>query len=512
VGKKKPKSHKPRPMPIAPKVSAEPRSGTGAGTGTGTGSSAKARTSWWFDFEIDRNHLALLRFAFFAVLAVDAFLQLGHAPRYGAGGFNVGHVPWLPLPAPSRERMVIVDLVLTYLFAMTAVGVGTRITVPAAAVLFNYGYFVSQLDSYQHHYLVAMLLIIAAFVPWHARQERVKSWALRLFTVQLALLYLWAALAKLEPRWLDGAALKLQLRPEWVRDLVGSNWALLAKAIVAGELALAALWLWRRGWLAALPIGLGFHISVELADFKIGQFSYLMIAIYTLCLPTVVGAWPARALGRLTERLPRGTVVAGGVALAAAIGLGIALLLLAPLGGGAWVIVLTAAVALGAFALARTWTVAAAHVAACALVLLLGHTTEQAVDYYRLWAGSANRLGNMAEVREASAALVALDPDNGSGNYYLGNLAYSDGKLDQALAHFLAGQRGNPKSPRLYVGEAKVLLANGDKIGAEVAIERALALDPQHREALSVQAQIAGATPAAPPQPGEDPGDDHDHD
>lgn len=496
-------------MPIPPRAAAEP--GTGAGSGAAAGSGAGAgtaektatrRSSWWFDFTIDRDHLAMLRFAFFALLAVDAFLQLSHAPRYGAGDFNVPHFAWLPLPAPSRTAMVVIDLTMTYLFALAALGVATRLVVPLGTALFNYAYFVSQLDSYQHHYLVAMLLIIASFIPWHARTPEVRSWALRLFTVQLALLYLWAALAKLEPRWLDGSTLKLQLRPAWIRDLVGDHWALVAKAVIVGELAVAGLWLWRRGWLLALPLGVGFHVSVELAEFKIGQFSYIMIAIYTLAVPTAIAAWPARALGRLTARLPRGAppVAIGALALGLAAGAG--LLVAAPLGGGAAVLGLTAAVAVAALALDRRWAVGVAHVVGCAAILTLGHVTDQAVDHYRLWAGSANRLGKPAEVRQAAEALIALDSVSGPGRYYLGALAYDAGDLDAALSHFRLGQRGDPRSPRLHVGEARVLLAQGDRAGARAAAERALALDPKHREARSILVQTRGETPAPPPGSG----------
>jgi hypothetical protein len=37
--------------------------------------------------------LALFRLLFFGVLAVDMWLQVEHAPRYGAGDFNVSHLP-----------------------------------------------------------------------------------------------------------------------------------------------------------------------------------------------------------------------------------------------------------------------------------------------------------------------------------------------------------------------------------------------------------------------------------
>ena len=97
---------------------------------------------------------------------------------------------------------------------MIACGVATRWLVPLATVIYSWLYFGSQLDSYQHHYLVAMLLVIACFVPWQPAVEldAVRTWALRLLLVELAIVYLWAAISKIDPLWLDGTALAGQTR------------------------------------------------------------------------------------------------------------------------------------------------------------------------------------------------------------------------------------------------------------------------------------------------------------
>jgi hypothetical protein len=482
MAKKSKKRPQPRP-PIAPR----------AETPKPAPAPAKAKAiaapqrSWWLDFELAREHVALFRFVFFAVLAVDAFLQISHAPRYGAGDFNVPHFAWLPLPV-GRDAMLALDLILMHLFVLAAFGVATRWVVPLAAGLDAYYYFSSQLDSYQHHYLVVLLLIIASFVPWHSRDRYVKSWALRLLMVQIALLYAWAAIAKLHPLWLDGTTLQAQIGKKWARELIegtvgyaGASWL-----VVLAELGLAAAWLLRRATLAALAVGVGLHVGIELTGFRIGQFSYVMLALYLLMLPTAMVRVP-----KLPE--PRGAIAiaALGVALVA----GVVAWLASPLPVGAAVVVVTAAIAGAAFAVQRTATVGAAHLAACLLALVLAHATDQAVDYYRFWAGSARRLGNTEEMQRAYRALLEIAPGHGSANYYLGHGALEARELDRALDHFRRAQAAEPGKARAFVGEARVQLALGDAAAARAALDQALRNSPGDPEATQLLQSLDAPAP-----------------
>lgn len=474
-GKKSKNRPPPRP-PIAP------RAETAAPAKPAPPKAVAPRRSWWFDFELAREHVALFRFVFFTVLAVDAFLQISHAPRYGAGGFNVPHFAWLPLPV-GREAMLAIDLVLTHLFVLAAFGVATRWLVPLAAALDAYYYFSSQLDSYQHHYLVVLLLVIASFVPWHARDRYVKSWALRLLMVQIAIVYLWAVIAKLHPLWLDGTTLKAQVAEKWARELIEGTvgYAGAAWLIILTELGLAAAWIFRRGTLVAIGVGIGFHLGIELTGFRIGQFSYVMLALYLLMLPTAKVRVPA-----LPEHRGAVAIAALGVALVA----GTVAWLASPLPIGAAVVVVTGAIAAAAFAVQRTAIVGAAHLAACLLALLLARATDQAVDYYRYWAGSARRLGNQAEMLAVYRELLEIAPGHGSANYYLGHGTLEAGELDRALEHFRRAQAAEPGKSRAFVGEARVHIAKGDVAAARAALEQALRNTPGDAEAVQLRQTV----------------------
>ena len=95
--------------------------------------------------------------------------------------------------------------------------------------------------------------------------------------------------------WLDGTTLKAQIGKEWARDLVAGTvgFAGLSWLIVLAELGLAAAWLLRRGTLIALAAGASFHVFIELTGFRIGQFSYVMLALYLLMLPTAMVKVPS---------------------------------------------------------------------------------------------------------------------------------------------------------------------------------------------------------------------------
>jgi hypothetical protein len=359
--------------------------------------------------------LALARFAIFCVLAVDAVLQVNHAGRYGAGGFNVPHLPGLP--GPGREAYLFCQCAIACLASVVAVGAGGRLVPAALSLLYGWCYFGSQLDSYQHHYLVWLLITLWCFAPPPATlgaspppaaapPTAVRSSALRLILLQLAILYLWAAISKLDEKWIDGAALSQQiggLLRELIDATVGIKVA--SRLVVVAELGLAAT-VWRaRAWRWALPLGVGLHAAIAVSGLEIGVFAYLMLALYLLVVPE---AWLAPVL-RVAKWRPlaslRAALAAGHRGVAAAFVLVAGGLLLAqrpPFSTGLPGALLITFVAVPALLTLR-WQLAAVHrfatrlalAAALGLALLAAadRLAAVSVDYHRYWAGAARRLG-----------------------------------------------------------------------------------------------------------------------
>lgn len=479
----------PASAPSAPRVAALPTA---------------PRSRFWLDFELSWASWALFRLCFFGLHAVDAVLQLAHAPRYGAGGFNVPQLPLPLLPAPDRTGMSFVYGLLAIAFALCAVGVAVRVLLPLAAALYAYAYFVSQLDSYQHHYLMCLVLFLLCFVPTAPTRvgadgrRWLRAWALRLVLVQLAIVYLWAAVAKLDRAWLDGTLLASQVQPGTMRSLIGGvGFGAVAVLVLATELTLAATIWHRRLWFVAAPLGVGLHLGIELIDLDIGLFSYYMIASYLLVVPSAP-ADAALAFGRrLVAPLAR-------LPIAAALALTTAALAASAIHVARHPLPLTRAALVGLALIAGAAVVArrggaraiagrlGAGALAFALMATVLATTDVAADHFRTWAGASRRMGLPSE-RAAYLGLLAVDPRSEYAHFYLGQLDVKAGALDAARAHFAAGQRVAPKRVRCYLADANLEAAGGDRAAAIATLERGLAAAPGDPELTARLAALRGA-------------------
>lgn len=106
--------------------------------------------------------------ALYLILALDVWHTLvGPAWRYGAAGFNVAHFAILDaLPIPTREAYVgMLVLVGAMSFVAVALPRTPRWLAAAITALYTWGWSCSMLDSYQHHYLLSVLLFAACFFP-----------------------------------------------------------------------------------------------------------------------------------------------------------------------------------------------------------------------------------------------------------------------------------------------------------------------------------------------------------
>ena len=489
---------------------------------------------YFLDFSVLRDKLRAFRVCFFTLVGLDGILQLPHAPRYGAGDFNVGHIAWLQdlLPEPGRALMVVIFLLQAYLGLRIAMGAAVRTSVWLLTGLYGYAYFVSQLDSYQHHYLVFLILLLCCFVPWRAAtgdapsaqkttgtagrpdHARVTSWALRLILVQVGIVYLWAAITKCESLWLDGTLLTRQLQPGTARDMaewLGMGSA--ATAVMLAEFFLAFALISGRLWRFALVVGVSLHAGIEFgAELRIGIFSYYMFGLYLLLVPdrwaAPIGAQLARMLAPLRSGFARlaqsRTVLLTGTAAGLSAGLLLGMSL--PLAEGLWFAgictgftLIVWGCELIAFRSTRGSTHAAgtrrqralalivAHAIACAAIPLLPETHERIADYYKYWAGSARRLGDWEQAGAGYAQLVKLRPDWAPAHYYLGRIAHRDKRTDDALSHYQRAQRANDRDYRSFLQAALLHHNAGRGPQALAAAQHAASLLQTMRRSTSTQ-------------------------
>lgn len=453
--------------------------------------------TFWFGFEVTWAKLLLARFVVFAVLAVDALLNFSHAPRYGAGDFNVAQLPIFGPIAPERAGFAIGQLLCAYAFVLVACGVATRIVLPVATAIYGWLYFGSQLDSYQHHYLVWLMLVLTCFVPWQRPGDavpatRVRSWALRLMLVQLAIVYFWAAVSKLNGAWLDGSTLSQQIHGG-ARTLIESTVKFPAASVfvVLTELVLAATIWSKRTWFVAAPLGLALHIGILWTGLEIGLFAWLMIGLYIFVIPDHIWVWLAERT-RFTVQWPAGAF--GWVMFAAAAAGGVVLALVArfdyarPVG-----FALLAALIGFAIRTRPVVKLAIAHLAAFALWTAVDRSTSTAADYFRFWGGSSRRLGDANTAEQAYRRMTQVAPHEGGGHYQLGRLLLARGD-ESGLAELHLAQRLEPLKSRAYVAEARWLAAKGRKEEAIAKAREATIMEPTDTDARALLDSLLGGS------------------
>lgn len=480
--------------------------------------------AFWFQFEVTPAKLAVGRVILFGVLALDALLQIHHAPRYGAGGFNVAQLPGLDAVAPGRGLFEVAELVNAYLFVLAACGAATRIVVPIATAIYAWLYFGSQLDSYQHHYLIALLLVIACFVPWQQRDDAkpdaaVRSWAVRLLLVQLAILYAWAAISKMSAAWTSGVTLDGQIHGT-LRHAIDATIGIRATAdlVLGTELVLAATVWQPRLWWLALPLGLALHVSIVISGLEIGLFAWLMIGLYTWIVPDRAWIWLARtrasrALGAGLRAIARAFARARSAPAGV---LGIVAIALSRydhvVAAGAFATL--ALLALLAFGDRRTAArLGAAHVVALALWLAGDRIAGIPEAYYRLWGGTARRLGDHTAEERAYRGLLAISPGDATASYHLGELLLARPGVDDAgaaagLEYLHRAERAEPGRARALVAEARWLASRGRHDEALAKARDATLAEPGDRDARALLDQLAGkprAPAGAPGEPGRGP-------
>ena len=193
----------------------------------------------------------------------------------------------------------------------------------AAAILFfagfSYVFLLDQATYLNHFYLIALMAGIAVFLSPHRalsldallrpglRSAWVPAWQLGLLRFQIALVYVFAGVAKLNADWIAGLPMKLWLAKPAAELGAWGAWLATdaaARTISWGGLAFDLLvvpaLLWRRTRVAAFVVAVGFHLC-NAWFFSIGIFPWLMIALTALFFPA--GAWQ-RAASRL-RRAPR---------------------------------------------------------------------------------------------------------------------------------------------------------------------------------------------------------------
>jgi vitamin K-dependent gamma-carboxylase len=194
--------------------------------------------------------------------------------------FSYWGFEWIaPLPAPWMQ---LVFVAMAVAGAMIAIGFRYRAFALSFFVLFTYVELIDVTTYLNHYYLVSLLALLLAVMPraeWHGTIPAWCGWLLRF---QVAVVYVFAALAKVSGDWLLHAQpLSLWLGARMDTPVVGPFFDRIEVAYLMSwggflyDLTIP-LWLsWRRTRGAAFVVLLGFH-SMTHVLFDIGMFPVIM--------------------------------------------------------------------------------------------------------------------------------------------------------------------------------------------------------------------------------------------
>jgi vitamin K-dependent gamma-carboxylase len=271
--------------------------------------------------------LAALRilYGILGVFGATRFLASGWVARfYGTPEFFFRYEGFEWVPVPSEAGVTALFWVMAASGLAVALGWRTRLALAVHVLAFAWVELIDVTNYLNHYYLYTILgallfaLPCGAAASLDARAGRTPSlthipagflWLLRL---QVAIVYLGAAVAKAQPDWLlHGQPLNLWLSARSSFPILGplfdAPWMALAMSWAGflHDLLVPGLLLWRptRGW--AYMLLLGFH-AMTLILFQIGLFPVIMAAAATVFLAP---DWPLRLRDRLARLLGREVLV-----------------------------------------------------------------------------------------------------------------------------------------------------------------------------------------------------------
>jgi vitamin K-dependent gamma-carboxylase len=266
-----------------------------------------AATADWLAEPVDPASFTVFRVAFGVLLAVEAFRYLwndwiaGHllAPAHH---FAYPGLAWVRPLGPEAMTGVLVALAAGGL--AVAAGLLRRPVAAALAVGWAWLLAIDATLYLNHHYLVVVVCIWLALIP--SRVPRWGVWALR---GQLAIVYFWAGVSKLDGDWFAGMPLFLSVGgflPSREAAAVAS-WA-----VIVMELGIVPLLLWGRTRAFTMVFFVVFHLAT-IPLYEIGIFPYLSMALLSLWLDP---AWPRRwaSFATASQGAPRSATLALAVA------------------------------------------------------------------------------------------------------------------------------------------------------------------------------------------------------
>lgn len=206
----------------------------------------------------------------------------------------------LPLPYPFMYGLFFCIGLAALLIAL---GLFYRIASVLFFLSFTYIELIDKTNYLNHYYLVSLLSFLLIFIPANCclsldiffkireKQNEIPNYYLFIIKLQLALVYFFAGIAKINSDWLlEALPMRIWLPTKSDMPLIGSFFAypltayLFSWAGMLFDVSIGFLLWWKRTSIFAYLLVLVFHLLTALLFPQIGMFPFMMI-LFTLIFP-----------------------------------------------------------------------------------------------------------------------------------------------------------------------------------------------------------------------------------
>ena len=269
-----------------------------------------------FDFlfrPVDNASVAFFRIAFGGIMVweVTRYFSHGWIHRYWIAPpfhFSYFGFDWVePLPPAYMYALMWAGGVVA---AMIALGLFYRVAAVLWFIGFTYTFLLEEARYLNHFYLIILLSFLLIVIPTHRgfsidalfrkdlRAQRSPAWGLWLLRFQMAVVYIYGGIAKINGDWLRGEPVRM-----WIKDLTDLPWVgdffytepavyIVAYGGMLFDLLIVFFVAWRPTRWFAFASAVIFHVT-NTVWFGIGVFPWLALAATTLYFPP---DWPRRLL------------------------------------------------------------------------------------------------------------------------------------------------------------------------------------------------------------------------
>ncbi len=273
------------------------------------------RFNAWLQTPEDGAGLAVFRVLFGLAMARDAghYISNGWAwAHYTQSEFLFKYYGFEWVQPLSDLGMLAVYVGMVVAGLAIAAGAFYRVAITYFFLAHTYAFLLSATHYLNHAYLINLVAFLLIWMPanrcfsvdaWRIerlRERATPKWCRFTLQAQIAIVYVFAAIAKLNPDWLNGVPIAQWLgysaeHNPWAADVIASAEAvpLVMYGGILFDLLIVPALLWRRTRALAFLLSIGFHMSNAML-FDIGIFPWMMLAATTLFFAE---DWPRKVPG-----------------------------------------------------------------------------------------------------------------------------------------------------------------------------------------------------------------------